>query len=58
MSIDCEYIRNRITELRIEKGVSEYRMSFDLGHSRSYFYNISLGVFATIKLVFANLRIF
>ena len=29
-----EFIRNRITELRLRKGVSEYQMSYDLGHSR------------------------
>lgn len=38
-----EYIRNRITQLRIKKGVSEYQMSYDLGHSRGYIYNISSG---------------
>jgi len=38
-----QFIRERITQLRIQKGVSEYRMSYDLGHSRSYVYNISSG---------------
>ena len=38
-----EFIRNRITELRLRKGVSEYQMSYDLGHSRGYIYNISSG---------------
>jgi len=38
-----EYIRNRITKLRMTKGVSEYQMSYDLGHSRSYINNISSG---------------
>ena len=37
------FIRDRITQLRMIKGVSEYRMSYDLGHSRSYVYNISSG---------------
>ena len=37
------FVRNRITELRLKKGVSEYKMSYDLGHSRSYVYNISSG---------------
>lgn len=41
--MDKEFIRNRITELRIRKGVSEYQMSYDLGHSRGYIYNISSG---------------
>ena len=38
-----EFIRERITELRMKKGVSEYQMSYDLGHSRGYVYNISSG---------------
>lgn len=29
--MDEQFIRNRITELRVKKGVSEYRMSMDLG---------------------------
>lgn len=38
-----EFVRNRITQLRLNKGVSEYQMSYDLGHSRGYVYNISSG---------------
>lgn len=38
-----EFVRNRITQLRLDKGVSEYQMSYDLGHSRGYIYNISSG---------------
>lgn len=38
-----EFVRDRITQLRMKKGVSEYRMSYDLGHSRGYVYNISSG---------------
>lgn len=38
-----EYVRNRITQLRLRKGVSEYQMSYDLGHSRGYINNISSG---------------
>ncbi len=38
-----EYIRERITQLRMQKGVSEYKMSYDLGHSRGYINNISSG---------------
>ena len=33
--MDTKFIRDRITQLRIQKGVSEYKMSYDLGHSRS-----------------------
>lgn len=38
-----DYVRERITQLRLNKGVSEYQMSYDLGHSRGYVYNISSG---------------
>ncbi len=38
-----EFVRDRITQLRIQKGVSEYKMSYDLGHSRGYINNISSG---------------
>ena len=38
-----DFIRERITQLRLRKGVSEYQMSYDLGHSRGYVYNISSG---------------
>lgn len=41
--MDNEFIRKRITELRIKKGVSEYKMSLDLGHSRSYMQSIVSG---------------
>lgn len=38
-----QFVRERITQLRMKKGVSEYQMSYDLGHSRGYVYNISSG---------------
>ena len=41
--MDIEFVRRRITELRILKGVSEYKMSLDLGHSKSYIQSISSG---------------
>ena len=40
---DEKYIRERITKLRLNKNVSEYRMSLDLGHSDSYIRNITSG---------------
>lgn len=39
----AEEVRARITELRLKKGVSEYQMSYDLGHSKSYINNITSG---------------
>lgn len=41
--MDESFVRERITRLRLIKGVSEYQMSYDLGHSRGYIYNISSG---------------
>lgn len=38
-----QYIRDRITYLRLKKGVSEYKMSYDLGHSKGYMQSISSG---------------
>jgi len=41
--LTAQFVRDRITQLRIQKGVSEYKMSYDLGHSRGYINNISSG---------------
>ena len=38
-----EFVRERISRLSVQKGVSEYKMSYDLGHSRGYINNISSG---------------
>ena len=38
-----KFIRDRLTKLRLNKNVSEYRMSLDLGHSDSYIRNITSG---------------
>lgn len=41
--MDTEFVQERITQLRLQRGVSEYKMSYDLGHSRGYINNISSG---------------
>lgn len=41
--MDEQFIRDRITELRLKKGVSEYKMSYELGHCKSYINNITSG---------------
>lgn len=41
--MDFQFIRDRISVLRTKKDVSEYKMSTDLGHSKSYMQNISSG---------------
>ncbi len=39
-----KFVRDRITELRLQKGVSEHRMSLDLGKSGSYIRSITNGI--------------
>ena len=41
--MEASFVRERITQLRMAKGVSEYKMSYALGHSRGYINNISSG---------------
>lgn len=41
--MDMEYIRKRITELRIARGFSEYQLSYESGHSKNYVHNIVTG---------------
>ena len=41
--MDSSFVRTRISELRTKKGVSEYKMSLDLGHSKGYIQGISSG---------------
>ena len=38
-----EYVRNRITALRLKADISEYQMSLELGQNRSYIQSISSG---------------
>ncbi len=41
--MNSKFIAERITQLRLKKNVSEYRMSLDLGHSNSYIRSITSG---------------
>ena len=41
--MDETFIRHRITECRVKKGISEYRLSTDMGHSKGYIQNITAG---------------
>ena len=41
--MELDFIRNRITQLRLTMGVSEHRVSIELGHSRNYIWNITSG---------------
>ena len=56
--MNADFVRERITQLRLEKGVSEYQMSYDLGRSRGYIYNISSGKsLPPMKELFADMRL-
>ena len=41
--MDEQFIRDRITSLRQQKGISERKMSLDMGHSSSYIRSIATG---------------
>ena len=43
IKMHADFVKERISQLRLMKGVSEYQMSYDLGHSRGYINNISSG---------------
>lgn len=38
-----KFVRDRITELRMQREKSEYQLSLELGHSKSYIQSISSG---------------
>ena len=38
-----ESFRERVTELRLDKGMNEVQMSLELGNSRNYIHNIASG---------------
>ena len=41
--MDAKFIQDRISFLRTKKGISEYKMSLELGHSKGYIQSISSG---------------
>ena len=41
--MDSDYIGKRITQLRMQKNVSEYQMSLELGQSKGYIQGITSG---------------
>ena len=41
--MEIKYIQNKITELRIKRGLSAYELSYQLGHSKNYIHNIVSG---------------
>ena len=41
--MEPKFVQDRISFLRTKKGVSEYKMSLELGHSKGYIQSISSG---------------
>jgi len=53
MKMDERFIAERITKLRLKKNISEYRMSLELGQSRSYVQGITSGkAYPSVKQLF------
>ena len=53
MKMDERFIADRITALRLKKNVSEYRMSLELGQSKSYVQGITSGkAYPSIKQLY------
>ena len=38
--MDMDFVRKRITELRMLNGKSEYQLSYDMGHSKNYIHKL------------------
>lgn len=53
MKVDDRFIADRITALRLKKNISEYRMSLELGQSKSYVQGITSGkAYPSVKQLF------
>ena len=49
--MDVQFIRERITELRMQQNVSEYQMSLDVGMSKSYIQGIVNGGAPSVEML-------
>ena len=43
--MDINFIANRVTQLRLEKNISEYELSYGLGRSKTYINQLTSGYF-------------
>lgn len=41
--LNIKYVQDKITELRLARGLSAYQLSYELGHSKNYIHNIVSG---------------
>ena len=52
--MDAKFVRERITELRMLKDMSEYQLSLELGRSHSYIQSITSGKTSPSMSVFLD----
>ena len=53
--MDENFVRNRITQLRLEHNISEYKLSLELGQNKGYIQSISSGRAFPSMSVFFNI---
>ena len=53
--MDAKFVRERITELRMLKDMSEYQLSLELGRSHSYIQSITSGKTSPSMSVFFDI---
>ena len=53
--MDENFVRNRITQLRLENNISEYKLSLELGQNKGYIQSISSGRALPSMSVFFNI---
>lgn len=55
MKMDENFVKNRITQLRLEQNISEYKLSLELGQNKGYIQSISSGRALPSMSVFFNI---
>lgn len=53
--MDESFVKNRITQLRLEQNISEYKLSLELGQNKGYIQSISSGRALPSMSVFFNI---
>ena len=51
----ADFFRQRLVELRINKGVSEIQMSYSLGNSKNYIHHVCAGISLPSMIQFFNI---
>lgn len=53
--MDESFVKNKITQLRLEQNISEYKLSLELGQNKGYIQSISSGRALPSMSVFFNI---